>query len=358
MTEKQVTVAQKTTAALMNWNDPAMQVQIRKAYGGSLNDQEWGLFLGLGIATGLNPFLREIWALKYGNNPATVFIGRDGYRRSAQNHPDYEYHYAAALYSKDLFKIVNGEVQHEFNMADRGALTASYCVVKRKSAARPAITTIKTSEYMQPHGVWKTKPETMSNKVAEAQGLRGSFQELFAGTYEESENWEKPAVPATPSPKPADMYGGNIVEAQVVDTPPPESAINKAARETMEEYGDIPSAPPAPPVKAHPMPQPAPRAPEAQRQPPEAAIPAGKIRTDQTRKLFAVWGEYTKITRVSPKDSQPARKKMMQELFGVDSSVKLNEEQADTLIAHIEKLTKATPEGEYQTAEDLGMQQM
>jgi hypothetical protein len=50
-------------------------------------------------------------------------------------------------------------------------------------------------EYVQSFGVWKTKPATMIKKVAEAQGLRGAFQELFAGTYEESENWKEDLSP-------------------------------------------------------------------------------------------------------------------------------------------------------------------
>ena len=49
----------------------------------------------------------------------------------------------------------------------------------------------------------------MIKKVAEAQGLRGSFQELFAGTYEESENWE------ADKPK-------KIVKEDALDVAPPD----------------------------------------------------------------------------------------------------------------------------------------
>jgi hypothetical protein len=46
---------------------------------------------------------------------------------------------------------------------------------------------IETKEYDTKQSVWNTKKATMSKKVAEAQGLRSNFQELFAGTLEESE---------------------------------------------------------------------------------------------------------------------------------------------------------------------------
>lgn len=183
-------------ADLLNWDDQEKQAQIKEMFGNNLTPIEWSLFLQIGKSTGLNPFLREIWAVKYGNSAASIFIGRDGYRRSAQNHPEYEYHFADAVYSNDTYKVVNGEVTHEYclgkiSVKDRGTLIGAYCVVKRKSASRPAITFVDLKEYLQTFGVWKTKPATMIKKVAEAQALRASFQELFAGTYEESEDWKE-----------------------------------------------------------------------------------------------------------------------------------------------------------------------
>ena len=191
---------QKASAALVNWDDAKMQKQIKESYGKELNEPEWNMFLALGQATGLNPFLREIWAVKYGGK-ASIFIGRDGYRRSAQSHPEYEYHTVDAVYSKDVLKMVNGELTHDYNLTDRGDLVGAYCLVKRKSATRPAFNYVELKEYKQPHGVWPTKPATMIKKVAEAQGLRAGFQELFAGTFDEAEQWQEDkgkAIDVTP----------------------------------------------------------------------------------------------------------------------------------------------------------------
>lgn len=199
---KELSVTQRTSAALVNWNDKKMQVQIKDSYGKNLNEPEWNMFLALGMATGLNPFLREIWAVKYGSNPASVFIGRDGYRRSAQNHPEYEYHYVDAVYKNDTLKMVSGELTHDYNLTDRGDLIGAYCIVKRRNAGRPAFNYVELKEYRQAYGVWTQKPATMIKKVAEAQGLRGSFQELFAGTYEESEAWTDQQKPETAAAAP------------------------------------------------------------------------------------------------------------------------------------------------------------
>lgn len=345
------TTEARTTAALVNWNDPTMQMQIKETYGKGLNEGEWKLFVGLGVATGLNPFLREIWAVKYGANPASVFIGRDGYRRSAQNHPEYEYHFTDAVYSNDVYKVVNGEVTHEYTLKNRGDLVGAYCIVKRKNASKPAITFVDLKEYVQTFGVWKTKPATMIKKVSEAQGLRASFQELFAGTYEESENWQddKRIVDATPQERqtvreavepatpvatttarkpravPANVVEGVIDESRISPTAIAYNAKAKAKREEVQEQEETPELG---------FDSPAPSEPAAGRQ------YAPKITTDQTRKLYDVWGAYKVASKMPETESAARRKSLMQEMFGVSVSTSLDEEQGEKLIARIEEMTK------------------
>ncbi len=80
------------------WEDSAQLVEIRKLFAPKLTDIEFQIFVGMGKSTGLNPFLKEIWAVKYGKDkdgneiPAQIFIGRDGNRKIAQAHPEYDYH--------------------------------------------------------------------------------------------------------------------------------------------------------------------------------------------------------------------------------------------------------------------------
>ena len=142
--------------------------------------------MSLGKATGLNPFVREIWAIKYGTAAAQVFIGRDGYRIAAQRHPKYDYHQADAVYENDEFKIIQGEVAHSYRLKDRGKLVGAYCIVKRKGSERPMYVYVELSEYSTGKSLWHPqtgKPATMIKKVAEAQALRACFQDLLGGTY-------------------------------------------------------------------------------------------------------------------------------------------------------------------------------
>lgn len=185
------------------WETEKGLQQIKQLFAPKLSSMEFTMFVEMGKATGLNPFLREIWAVKYDErNPAQIFIGRDGYRKMAQRHPMYDYHTADAVYSNDEFSVADGDVIHKYNLKDRGHLIGGYCVVRRKGSSRPAYVFVELKEYSTGKSLWgdKGKPATMIKKVAEAQALKMAFQELFSGMYNEFEQFEPQA--SEPSKRP------------------------------------------------------------------------------------------------------------------------------------------------------------
>ena len=169
------------------WENKVVLDEIKKIYGKDLTEGEFAVFRAIGKSTGLSPYLKEIWAVKYGNNPAQIFVGRDGYRKGAQANNQYEYHQVDAVYSKDVFKMDHGEVEHTYSLIDRGVIAGAYCIVKRKNAQKCIFVFVDVKEYDTGKNLWVSKKATMIKKVAEAQGLRMAFQELFAGTYDEDE---------------------------------------------------------------------------------------------------------------------------------------------------------------------------
>ena len=172
------------------WND---STKIKELFAPKLTSEEFDFFLGLGRGLGANPFNREIWAVKYrSDQPASIFLGRDFYRRKAQEQEDYDGHIVDSVYSKDHYSVKNGEVDHSYNMnGERGDLVGAYCVVRKKNLSQPYYIFARLDEYQKGTGnpIWSNKPDTMIKKVAEAQGLRGAYQGVFAGTYDESEQW-------------------------------------------------------------------------------------------------------------------------------------------------------------------------
>lgn len=166
------------------WSD---EQAIREQFGQALTQKEFSFFMGLGAMLGANPFTREIWAVKYGTNAAQIFLGRDFYRRKAQEQADYDGHIASAVYENDEFSMVNGQPHHKYRLTNRGHLTGAYCVVYKKNASVPYTVFVELREYNTGQSNWKTKPATMITKVAEAQALRGAFAGVFNGTYSEDE---------------------------------------------------------------------------------------------------------------------------------------------------------------------------
>lgn len=174
--------------SLTMWEDDARIGEIRKLFAPKLTEIEFQYFVGLGKATGLNPFLREIWSVKYDDRtPASVFIGRDGYRKAAHADPDYDYHQVDAVYENDTFTVEGGIVKHSYKLTQRGALIGAYCIAKRHKSSRPMYVFVELREYSTSKSVWNQKPATMIKKVAESQCLRAAFHEKLGGTYCEEE---------------------------------------------------------------------------------------------------------------------------------------------------------------------------
>lgn len=210
------------------WESSDDLKQIKEIYGKGLSVGEFNTLVQMGRATGLNPFLKEIWAVKYGDNPAQIFIGRDGYRKSAQRHPLYDYHVADAVYSADTFNVVNGEVEHKYNLSNRGQLVGAYCTVQRKGSSRPSYVFVELKEYSTGKSLWNAqtgKQATMIKKVAEAQGLKSTFQELFAGTYSEYEQYEDNTEVAH-GVKPGKGVQGLKAKLGMVKQPEPEDTVD------------------------------------------------------------------------------------------------------------------------------------
>jgi phage recombination protein Bet len=219
------------------WNCEKQLKEIRGIISSTpLTDVEFSCLVQLGKATQLNPFMREIWAVKYTQGKAaSIFIGRDGYRKAAQRDRDYEYHQVNAVYSKDEFKICNDEITHTYGFSNRGDLVGAYCIVKRKSSAKPTYVLVTMDEYNQRQSLWKDKPETMIKKVAEAQALRQAFQDLLAGTYSDAElPQETPKLTIVNKPEGATQTERlkNILNSRVHEEP-----IDTYVPLTPEQYG-------------------------------------------------------------------------------------------------------------------------
>ncbi len=174
---------------LSMWKDEGQLKTIKDMFAKKANQDEFNIFVQLGISTGLNPFLREIWMVKYDEKAAAqIFIGRDGYRKLISNNPNYDGHIVDAVYSNDEFNVdlIAGYVKHIPNFKNRGNLIGAYCIVYMKGARIPHYVFCELNEYDTGKSVWAGKKATMIKKVAETQAIRMADQ-TCSGTYSEEE---------------------------------------------------------------------------------------------------------------------------------------------------------------------------
>jgi len=162
---------------------------IKSIFAPKFTNEEFMVFVQIGKSKWLDPFNKEIFAVKYGW-AAQIFIGKNGYVRIAQSHPDYKWHTSEVVYENDDFVVENWYPKHKYGLKDRWAILWAYCLLYKNWMPNPILHLVSYKEYRSgTNPVWKDKPETMIKKVAVAQALRESFYELFAWTYDESEMW-------------------------------------------------------------------------------------------------------------------------------------------------------------------------
>src|ERR1700685_3537833 len=176
---------------LSMWEDELTLKDIKDIYAPKASPNEFKAFIQMGKATGLNPFTRDIWLIKYDEkSPAQIFIARDGYRKSISRNPQYDCHHVDAVYSNDKFRydLNIGKVDHQSNFKDRGNLVGAFCLVFMKNRSKPFYVFCEISEYNKKRSTWNDIPATMIKKVAEAQCLRMACPEIFSGSYSEDES--------------------------------------------------------------------------------------------------------------------------------------------------------------------------
>jgi phage recombination protein Bet len=145
---------------------------IKRTVAKGASDAELAQFLEVCKATGLNPFLREVW---YVGATKTIMAARDGYLRIANEHPQFD---GIESYTID---------------DPSGDPLKGVCIVYRKDRNHPIKMEAKFKEYNKPKSnVWQQYPSAMIIKVAEVLALKRSFSINGVVTPEEMQT-EEPA---------------------------------------------------------------------------------------------------------------------------------------------------------------------
>lgn len=158
---------------------------------GNVTDQEVVMFLNLCRFQHLNPFLREAYLIKFGNNPATIVTGKDAITKRAMRNPKFAGQEAGVV----IYHEERGELEHRTGslVMDGERLVGGWAKVHVKGYNVPIEAVVSYQEYVgtksdgSVNGQWSKKPATMIRKVALVQALREAFPEDLGGMYASEE---------------------------------------------------------------------------------------------------------------------------------------------------------------------------
>lgn len=144
------------------------QIQlIHDLYAKDTTKEEFELYLYTANKFGLDPLLKQIWCVKFKNEKAQIYAGRDGFLEVAHR--------------SGQFNGIKSGMKDE---------RTAFAEVYRKDMENPFYVEVDMAEYSTGMALWKSKPKTMLIKVAESQALRKAFS--ISGIYspEEMGQWE------------------------------------------------------------------------------------------------------------------------------------------------------------------------
>lgn len=153
----------------------------------NVTDQEVGMFLKLCEGQKLNPFLREAHLVKYGNQAATMIVGKDAFTKRAEANDNYKGTKSGVI----VVNLNNGIQEREgtFYLKGREELVGGWARVSFKNDKEDVYNTVSLDEYMgrkkdgSATSMWSTKPATMIRKVALVQALRDAFPNALGQMY-------------------------------------------------------------------------------------------------------------------------------------------------------------------------------
>lgn len=168
----------------------------------NVTDQEVMMFIGMCKANKLNPFNKEAYLIKYGNQPASIITSKDVFFKRAIQNPSFNGLKSGIIVLNDKDEIVKRE-GHIYTSKEK--IIGAWCEVFRKDWEHSMYQEVNMSEYIgktktgEINSNWKTKPAVMITKVAEATALRKAFTENLQEMYIAEENEEMPIQRENPT---------------------------------------------------------------------------------------------------------------------------------------------------------------
>lgn len=158
-------------------------------------------FMELCRAQKLNPFLNDAYLVKYGGSPAQILVAHKVLLKRADSHPQFDGICSGVIVLRD--GTIHKEERTSYYEEIGETLLGGWCEIYRKDRSHPYYKELRLKSMDKHQANWKTMPDVMIVKCAQAAAIREAFPQDFGGMYAREEM-------------------GNIqqVESTVEDVPP------------------------------------------------------------------------------------------------------------------------------------------
>ena len=203
MAEQRITALElRTEKAVVAWQNRTVTItfdDVKRHLCPKATDQEIVVFLRMSQSLNLNPWAREIFLIKWGDEAASYVIAEEAYLKAAEQCKEYEGHEAGIIVKDGAGKTtqIEGTLILE---GDKVELVGGWARVYRKDRKHPFYIAVNFKECAKhtkkgelTH-FWDSMPATMIRKVALARALREAFPSRLGGAVTEAEaeeaEWE------------------------------------------------------------------------------------------------------------------------------------------------------------------------
>ena len=170
---------------LRNFVDPKHQA----------SPQELQTLLAIVKNRNLNPFTKEVYFIKYGNNPAQIVVSKDAFMKRAEQNLNYDGFESGVIYENEQGEL---KTKKGVILPRKATLIGGWCEVYRKDRSRPVYREVELSAYNTHKNWWQKAPGQMIEKVAIVAAVRDAFSENVGGLYTADEMEQAAPIDVTP----------------------------------------------------------------------------------------------------------------------------------------------------------------
>ena len=140
-------------------------------------------FMQLAKYQHLNPFLNEIYLVKFGSNPAQMIVSKEAFMKRAEANEHFRGFQAGIMVERkgELVKL-DGAVK-----LPQDKLIGGWAQVIRDDRDVPVTVEISLSEFGKGQSTWKSMPNNMIRKTAIVNALREAFPNNLGALYTDEE---------------------------------------------------------------------------------------------------------------------------------------------------------------------------